>query len=1091
MVPRASYDVGHLFSGRVGNGSGGGGVAFLSSVCNNNDNGGTTGPLKAGGGSAVPNPQGNSWVNLLAHEFTHQFNADHTWSGNSGFCTPSQWSGPPAGRTSYEPGGGSTIVSYSDICADDNIPNLGNIDYYHTISIKEVDDYIESGGVTCEANVASGNSVPVPSSSTAGCTPNYNLPIRTPFIIKGSATDANDPANQLTYTWEQFNKSDTQFDPIDGPTTKNSNNEIYPIIRSFFPSSSAERTIPQMSTILSGNYNGDAQNAATLTQANWQGELLPEMTSTLTMRLTVRDNNATSGGVEHADATIQVTNSGGPFAVTSPNGGENRTAGVPFNVTWNKVGTDGAPFNCANVEIHLSTDGGMTFPTFLGSHTNDGSASVTIPANQAATGTARIRISCGNDCFRFFDISNANFNILAGNQCTPPTITLVNVTQPTCNFQLGTIVVTAIGNGPFEYSNDNGTSWQTSNTFSLVPPGGYNIKVRQQSDPSCMTSYGQNPVMINAPTGCCPNIGDIIITEIMNDPNAVSDTNGEWFEVYNTTNAPIDMNGWTIKDDGTDNHVIGSSVVVPPMSYAVLGRNDNASQNGGVTVNYEYSSFILGNSGDEVVLLCGGNEIDRVNYDGGPNFPDPTGASMNLDPGSFNATANNTGSNWCESTTIFGSSDKGSPGSANINCSAPCTPPVVTAPTVTQPTCANPTGTIVVNATGTGTLEYSVDNGATWQTSNTFSGLAPGSYSIKVRLQNDPSCMAAYGQNPVVLVAPTGCCTPPTVTAPTVTQPTCANPTGTIVVNATGTGTLEYSVDNGATWQTSNTFSGLAPGSYSIKVRLQNDPSCMTAYNQNPVVLSITGNTVYNGNVFFTTQMQIDAWSSCYTVINGTVTISGIGISNLNALSNIVQITGNLTIQMTGLANMTGLNSLTTVGGSVQIFYNITLISLQGLEALNAVGSNLNIYYNFLLDDCCAIYNLLNNGGVAGASLVFFNKTGCNSVLEITTNCAPPPPLIADPTNHAFQDMTQTFGQKEGMVLYPNPAKGNVTLGIGNAFDVGQLRVVDFAGRTVLSQQLQSNTARQLIHLTDWRPGIYLVQVLLDGQTISQKLIVN
>ncbi|MCB0517896.1 MAG: hypothetical protein KDD27_03095, partial [Saprospiraceae bacterium] len=88
--------------------------------------------------------------------------------------------------------------------------------------------------------------------------------------------------------------------------------------------------------------------------------------------------------------------------------------------------------------------------------------------------------------------------------------------------------------------------------------------------------------------------------------------------------------------------------------------------------------------------------------------------------------------------------------------SAGCTPPVVTAPTVTQPTCAVPTGTIVVNATGGGTLEYSVNNGTNWQASNTFSSLAAGSYTIKVRLQANPTCMASYGMNPVVLNAPTG-----------------------------------------------------------------------------------------------------------------------------------------------------------------------------------------------------------------------------------------------------------------------------------------------------------------------------------------------
>jgi hypothetical protein len=54
-----------------------------------------------------------------------------------------------------------------------------------------------------------------------------------------------------------------------------------------------------------------------------------------------------------------------------------------------------------------------------------------------------------------------------------------------------------------------------------------------------------------------------------------------------------------------------------------------------------------------------------------------------------------------------------------------CVSPVVTAPTVTQPTCAVTTGTIVVNATGNATLEYSINGGTSWQTSNTFASLAP------------------------------------------------------------------------------------------------------------------------------------------------------------------------------------------------------------------------------------------------------------------------------------------------------------------------------------------------------------------------------
>jgi hypothetical protein len=158
---------------------------------------------------------------------------------------------------------------------------------------------------------------------------------------------------------------------------------------------------------------------------------------------------------------------------------------------------------------------------------------------------------------------------------------------------------------------------------------------------------------------------------------------------------------------------------------------------------------------------------------------------------------------------------------------------ILSAPTVTQPTCTTPTGTIIVNATtSTGTLEYSIDNGITYQTTNTFSGLAVGNYTIKVNEQNS-SCTETYSRNPVVINAFII-----TVSAPTVTQPTCTTPTGTIIVNATtSTGTLEYSIDNGITYQATNTFSGLTAGSYTIKVNEQGS-SCTETYSSNPVVIN-------------------------------------------------------------------------------------------------------------------------------------------------------------------------------------------------------------------------------------------------------------
>ena len=56
--------------------------------------------------------------------------------------------------------------------------------------------------------------------------------------------------------------------------------------------------------------------------------------------------------------------------------------------------------------------------------------------------------------------------------------------------------------------------------------------------------------------------GDLLITEIMANPAAVSDSNGEWFEIFNTSSNAINLNGLIIKDNGSNLHIIDHSMPV-------------------------------------------------------------------------------------------------------------------------------------------------------------------------------------------------------------------------------------------------------------------------------------------------------------------------------------------------------------------------------------------------------------------------------------------------------------------------------------------------------------------------------------------------
>ena len=165
--------------------------------------------------------------------------------------------------------------------------------------------------------------------------------------------------------------------------------------------------------------------------------------------------------------------------------------------------------------------------------------------------------------------------------------------------------------------------------------------------------------------------GDLVINEFTQNPSAVGDSSGEWFEikVSDSLSSPVDLIGLEILDDGSDAHTVDDNLVVSAGQYIVFGINADENFNGGVAVDYEYSNFTLGNGDDEIVLVVpsSGLTIDRINYDNGSTFPDGNGSSASLSViHEGDAVANDTGGNWfLESIQTYGDGDSGTPGARN------------------------------------------------------------------------------------------------------------------------------------------------------------------------------------------------------------------------------------------------------------------------------------------------------------------------------------------------------------------------------------------------------------------------------------------
>ena len=164
--------------------------------------------------------------------------------------------------------------------------------------------------------------------------------------------------------------------------------------------------------------------------------------------------------------------------------------------------------------------------------------------------------------------------------------------------------------------------------------------------------------------------GELLIDEIMYDPDSLSDTQGEWFEIYNASGSIIDLYHLVIRRGSTNEHIIGDHITLEPGAYMVMAKTEGACE---ASSKYVYGSSIsLPNSGDELSLSNYGTDgnngylVFSLNY--GPGFPDGTGASIGLNPDHLNPNDASEGSNWCVSTSAYNTGDKGTPGEQNDNC---------------------------------------------------------------------------------------------------------------------------------------------------------------------------------------------------------------------------------------------------------------------------------------------------------------------------------------------------------------------------------------------------------------------------------------
>lgn len=188
----------------------------------------------------------------------------------------------------------------------------------------------------------------------------------------------------------------------------------------------------------------------------------------------------------------------------------------------------------------------------------------------------------------------------------------------------------------------------------------------QREEEVCPVGCAAGVCLLAEPRAPAP--GELVISEIMYDPHdGLEDNTAEWFELYNTTDDPLTIEGCTFADAGASEPA--APAVVPPRTYVVFARSADPAVNGGLAPVGTFR-LALNNGNDTLTLSCGDTVIDAVAYDEQGGFPPVSAFAIQVRAGALDAASNDDPASWCAARTRYleAPAQWGSPGRANPPC---------------------------------------------------------------------------------------------------------------------------------------------------------------------------------------------------------------------------------------------------------------------------------------------------------------------------------------------------------------------------------------------------------------------------------------
>jgi gliding motility-associated-like protein len=448
-------------------------------------------------------------------------------------------------------------------------------------------------------------------------------------------------------------------------------------------------------------------------------------------------------------------------------------------------------------------------------------------------GTYSLTVKDANGC-------SSSVNVTITQPAAPLNATTTQVNASCAGSTNGSITVTATGGtAAYQYQLGSG-SFQSSATFSGLTAGTYVITVKDNNN--CTTTT----------TVTITELSSTVLGSITNQTNVLC---------FGASTGAVTVAGsggvtpYTYAINGGTFQGSGSFTGLAAGNYFVTVKDANGCL-GTVSVSItQPGSPVSGTITNQVNVLCNGALTGAITITGNGGVGPYT---YKLGNGSFQSSGIYTGLA-AGSYVVTVKDNNGCTALVNVTITEPSTPVAGSIINQTNVLCFGAsTGSVSISGSGgVGPYQFNI-NGGSFSSSNVFSNLAAGNYTVVVKDAN--------GCTTSVLVTITQ---PASAVSVSIVNQTNADCNGGIsgsvtVAGAGGTGAYQYSLNGGA-FQSSGAFTGLAAGLYTVVVK---DANGCTAN----VPVNITQpNDVVSGSI--TGQTNV----SCFDGNNGSVSVSGSG----------------------------------------------------------------------------------------------------------------------------------------------------------------------------------------------------------------------